>query len=93
MDGIVQLCRARDNRNAVAMSTLRELGAARLGAFDTDKTAWGEHFETTRRDMLAVVPQLIRSPPRDRDRGRGGGGATQRDDRSGRVNWDVWIKR
>jgi hypothetical protein len=46
VDKIVQLRHAHDNRNAAAMSTLREHGAARLGAFHTDKTAWGEQFET-----------------------------------------------
>ena len=49
MDDMVQSSHVRDDRNPAAMSTLREPGTARLRAFDTDRTAWGEQFETTHR--------------------------------------------
>jgi|SRR5882762_9593369 len=61
MDDIVQLSQANTSRDAAAMSTFCEPGGARSGAFDTDRTAWDQQVEITRRDMLAVVPQLIRS--------------------------------
>ena len=61
MDDIVQLSQANTSRDAAAMSTFCEPGGARSGGFDTDRTAWDQQVEITRRDMLAVVPQLIRS--------------------------------